>query len=152
MLSARTVVRERKTMQKRVLGKNGIEVSAIGLGCMPMSWAYGTPGNDEESIRVIHRAIELGVTLFDTADMYGPFTNEDLLGRALVGYRDQVIVASKGGYIVTDPQTYGLERNGKPAYLKAACDASLRRLRVDYIDLYYLHRPDPEVPIEESVG
>src|SRR5439155_21654250 len=101
-------------MQKRIIGRSGIEVSAIGLGCMPMSWGYGTPGNEEESIGVIHRAIELGVTLFDTADMYGPFTNETLLGRALVGYRNQVRVATKGGYIVTDPQHYGLERNGRP--------------------------------------
>jgi aryl-alcohol dehydrogenase-like predicted oxidoreductase len=138
-------------MQKRTLGSSGIEVGAIGLGCMGMNWAYGK-GDDDESVKVIHRAIELGVTLFDTADAYGPFTNEELVGKALKGYREKVTLATKCGLVVTDREHHTYARNAKPAYIKAACEASLRRLGVETIDLYQLHRPDPEVAIEESVA
>ncbi len=141
-------------MQKRKLGSSGIEVSEIGLGCMSMSWAYGdfSSQNESDSIRLIHRAIELGVTLFDTADAYGPFTNEELVGRALKGYRDQVVIATKCGLIVADKSYYTYARNASPQYIRAACEGSLKRLGIEVIDLYQLHRPDPEVPIEESVG
>lgn len=138
-------------MQKRKLGSTGIEVGAIGLGCMGMSWAYGQP-DEAEGVRVIHRAIELGVTLFDTADAYGPFTNEALVGRVLKGYREQAVIATKCGLVVTDPATHTYGRDGSPAHIKAACEGSLKRLGIEAIDLYQLHRPDPLVPIEESVG
>jgi len=138
-------------MQTRKLGNSGLEVGAIGLGCMGMSWAYGV-GDEDESIKVIQRAIELGVTLFDTADAYGPFTNEILVGRALKEQRDKVILATKCGLVVTDPATHQYARKATPTYIQAACEASLKRLGVEVIDLYQLHRPDPEVPIEESVG
>ncbi len=138
-------------MEKRTLGSSGIEVGKIGLGCMGMSWLYGK-GDDVESIKVIHRAIELGVTLFDTADAYGPFTNEELVGKALKGYRDQVTLATKCGLVVTDREHHTYARNARPDYIKAACEGSLKRLGVQVIDLYQLHRPDPEVPIEESVA
>lgn len=135
-------------MYTRMLG--GLEVPALGLGCMGMSEFYG-PGDEAESIATLHRAIELGVTLLDTADMYGPFTNEELVGRAIHGIRDRVIVATKCG-IVRDPQNPSSRSiSGKPDYIKSACDASLRRLGIDYIDLYQLHRADPQTPIEESV-
>ena len=136
-------------METRRLG--GLTVSAIGLGCMGMSEFYG-PRDDTESIATIHRALELGVTLLDTADMYGPFTNEELVGRAIRGKRDQVVLATKCG-IVRDPDNKMLRGvNGTPDYIKQACDASLRRLGVDHVDLYQLHRVDQTVPIEESVG
>jgi aryl-alcohol dehydrogenase-like predicted oxidoreductase len=136
-------------MHTRKLGP--LQVSALGLGCMGMSDFYG-PRDEAESIATLHRALELGVTLLDTADMYGPFTNEELLGRALEGRRDQVVLATKCGIIrsATDPTVRGID--GSPAYIRAACDASLRRLRVEVIDLYQLHRVDPKTPIEESVG
>lgn len=139
-------------MQQRRLGSSNIQVSAIGLGCMGMSWAYGTPADETEAIGVIHRAIELGVTLFDTADVYGPFTNETLVGKALLGKRDQVTLATKCGLIVSNFEPIEYRRDGSPAYITAACEASLKRLNVDVIDLYYLHRPDPNVPIEDSMG
>jgi len=138
-------------MKTRTLGKNGLKVSAIGLGCMGMSEFYG-PGDEAESIATIHRALDLGVTFLDTADMYGPFTNEELVGRAIKGRRDQVVLATKCG-IVRDPSNKTVRGiNGQPAYVREACDASLKRLGVDHVDLYQLHRVDPMTPIEESVG
>jgi aryl-alcohol dehydrogenase-like predicted oxidoreductase len=137
-------------MQKRHLGNSGIEVGVIGLGCMGMSWVYGSTDQTQAN-RVINRAIDLGVTLFDTADIYGSFTNEEMLGRAIAGKRDKVILATKGGNVF-DPVTRSMQRNGTPAHLKAACEASIKRLGVEVIDLYQLHRVDPQVPVEESVG
>jgi aryl-alcohol dehydrogenase-like predicted oxidoreductase len=138
-------------MNTRTLGNQGLTVSEIGLGCMGMSEFYGG-SNDDESTATIHRALELGVTLLDTSDAYGPHTNEELVGRAIAGRRGEVVLATKFG-IVRDPED-PMKRSisGRPDYLKGACDGSLRRLGVDYIDLYYQHRVDPEVPIEETVG
>ncbi|AUX44413.1 aldo/keto reductase [Sorangium cellulosum] len=136
-------------MHTRKLGP--LQVSALGLGCMGMSDFYG-PRDEAESIATIHRALELGVTLLDTADMYGPFTNEELVGRAIEGRRGSVVLATKCG-VVRDPKDATIRGiNGTPEYIRAACDASLKRLRVDVIDLYQLHRVDPKTPIEESVG
>jgi aryl-alcohol dehydrogenase-like predicted oxidoreductase len=138
-------------MIQRRLG-DGLEVSALGLGCMGMSEFYG-PHDDKESSSTIRRALEVGINFLDTADVYGPYLNEELVGRAIRGYRrDQLVIASKFG-IVRDPKNPGLRGvNGKPAYVRQACEASLRRLGVDYIDLYYQHRVDPNTPIEETVG
>jgi aryl-alcohol dehydrogenase-like predicted oxidoreductase len=138
-------------MEQRTLGTQGLEVSAEGLGCMGMSEFYGA-GDDVESVATIHRAIDLGVTLLDTADMYGPHVNEVLVGEAIADRRDQVILATKFGIQrdPIDPRMRGV--NGRPDYVHRACDASLRRLNLDYIDLYYQHRVDPSVPIEETVG
>ncbi|MGO9900542.1 MAG: aldo/keto reductase [Solirubrobacteraceae bacterium] len=138
-------------MQERALGRQGLTVSAQGLGCMGMSEFYG-PGDDAESIATIHRALDLGVTLLDTADIYGPHTNELLVGRAIADRRDQVVLATKFG-IVRDPENPRMRGvNGRPEYVRACCEASLRRLAVDHIDLYYQHRVDQSVPIEETIG
>jgi aryl-alcohol dehydrogenase-like predicted oxidoreductase len=137
-------------MKTRKLGSQGLTVSELGLGCMGMSEFYGT-GDEAESIATIHRALELGVTLLDTADMYGPFTNEQLVGKAIASHRDRVVLATKFGIQRSEDSGFrGI--NGSPDYVHQACDASLQRLGIDYIDLYYLHRVDPKVPIEDTVG
>jgi aryl-alcohol dehydrogenase-like predicted oxidoreductase len=137
-------------METRKLGSQGLEVSKLGLGCMGMSEFYGT-GDEDESIATIHRAIELGITFIDTADMYGPFTNEKLVGKAIAGRRDQVVLATKFGNERGEDGSF-LGVNGKPDYVRKACDASLQRLGVDHIDLYYQHRVDTETPVEETWG
>src|ERR671933_1426018 len=137
-------------MDIRKLGQQGLEVSEQGLGCMGMSEFYGA-GDDDESIATIHRALELGVTFLDTADMYGPFKNEELVGRAIRDRRDSVVLATKFGN-VRGENGERLGIRGDAEYVREACDASLRRLGVDHIDLYYQHRVDPETEIEETVG
>jgi aryl-alcohol dehydrogenase-like predicted oxidoreductase len=137
-------------MEQRALGRDGLRVSALGLGLMSMSGVYG-PGDDETSIAVIRAALDRGVTLFDSSDMYGWGHNETLLGRALEGRRREAVVATKFGQ-VRNPQGGGNLVDGRPEYVRQACEASLRRLRVDAIDLYYQHRVDPKVPIEETIG
>ena len=147
------------TLPTRTLGHAGLEVSSLGLGCMGMSQSYG-PTDERESIATIHRAIELGVTLFDTAEVYGPFTNEELLGRALKGRRDQVIIATKFGWRIDDHPGDGSESldikplglDSRPEHVREAVEGSLRRLQTDHIDLLYQHRVDPAVPIEDVVG
>jgi aryl-alcohol dehydrogenase-like predicted oxidoreductase len=138
-------------MDQRTLGTQGLTVSAQGLGCMGMSEFYGS-ADEGEAVATIHRALDLGVTLFDTADVYGPYTNEQLVGGALADRRDEVVLATKFGIVrdPNDPRVRGV--NGRPEYVLDSCDASLRRLGLDYIDLYYQHRVDPDVPIEETVG
>jgi aryl-alcohol dehydrogenase-like predicted oxidoreductase len=137
-------------MQQRRLGSQGLEVSAEGLGCMGMSQSYGE-ADEVEAVATIHRALELGVTFLDTANVYGPFTNERLVGRAVAGRRDQVVIATKFGLQGRDGGG-GMQVNGRPEYVRACCDASLERLGTDRIDLYYQHRVDPAVPIEETWG
>ncbi len=137
-------------MRQRKLGREGLEVSAMGLGCMGMSEFYGN-SDERESIATIHRALELGVNFLDTADMYGPFKNEELVGRAIKGRRDAVIIATKFGNVRGEDGSF-LGINGRPEYVRRACEASLRRLGVDTVDLYYQHRVDPNTPIEETVG
>jgi aryl-alcohol dehydrogenase-like predicted oxidoreductase len=137
-------------MQTRTLGQSGLKVSAIGLGCMGMAEFYG-PSNEAESIATIHRAVALGVNFLDTADMYGPFTNEEMLGRAIKGHRSQIVLATKFANVRGKNGEF-LGVRGDAAYVKESCEASLRRLGVDHIDLYYQHRVDPAVPIEETIG
>ncbi len=138
-------------MQQRFLGD--LAVSAIGLGCMPMSWGYNVKAADkDESRATLHRAVELGVTLLDTADVYGPFTNEELIGECITadGLRDKVVLATKVGLLYSSSTGYG--QDASPEHIRRACDASLARLKTDHIDLYQLHRVDPKVPIEDSIG
>ncbi len=138
-------------MKTRQLGRSGLMVSALGLGCMGMSDFYG-PLDDAESTRTLHRALELGVNFFDTADMYGPYKNEELISKAFKGKRDEIVLATKFGILryPNEPARRGI--SGRPEYVQAACEASLKRLGTDYIDLYYQHRVDPNTPIEETVG
>jgi aryl-alcohol dehydrogenase-like predicted oxidoreductase len=138
----------------RTLGADGPAVGAVGLGCMGMTWAYGAADRDDaQSIAVIHRALELGVTLIDTADMYGPYTNEELVGRALADRRDDAVLATKVGIVVEEgPPTYRLGRDGRPEHIREGIDASLKRLNVAHVDLYQLHRVDEKVPVEETWG
>jgi len=140
-------------MQKRKLGKSGLEVSAIGLGCMGMSASYGQPLDKQEAISLLRKAVELGVTFFDTAEVYGPFTNEELVGEALAPFRTQVVIATKFGFKL-DPagQRPWVGLDSRPEHIKEAAEGSLRRLRTDVIDLYYQHRVDPQVPIEDVAG
>jgi aryl-alcohol dehydrogenase-like predicted oxidoreductase len=139
------------TLSKRKLGSQGLEVSAIGLGCMGMSQSYG-PADEGESIATLHRAIELGCTFLDTAEVYGPLTNEELLGRALKGRRNQVAIATKFGFRFEDGKQVGTERDSQPEHIREAVEGSLRRLGTDHIDLLYQHRIDPAVPIEDVAG
>src|ERR1700726_3412654 len=139
-------------MQKRKLGRSNLEVSVLGLGCMGMSFAYGPAGEKQEMISVIRRAVERGVTFFDTAEVYGPFTNEELVGEALAPFRDQVVIVTKFGFKL-DPNTgkqAGLD--SRPEHIKQVAEASLKRLRTGVIDLFYQHRVDPDVPIEDVAG
>jgi aryl-alcohol dehydrogenase-like predicted oxidoreductase len=138
-------------MQTRKLGRSGPTVSALGLGCMGMSFAYGET-DDDESIATIHRALDLGVTLLDTADQYGPHTNERLVGRAIAGRRDEVFLATKFGLVRDPGDLLNTRVNGRPEYVRSSIEGSLQRLGVDHVDLYYLHRVDSDTPIEETVG
>jgi aryl-alcohol dehydrogenase-like predicted oxidoreductase len=137
-------------MQKRILGKSKLEVSAIGLGCMGMSFGYGQVHDKKEMITLIHAAVEKGVTFFDTAEVYGPYTNEELVGEALEPYRGKVAIATKFGFDFKDGKQSGL--NSRPDHIKEVAEASLKRLRIDAIDLFYQHRVDPNVPIEDTAG
>src|ERR1700694_3206286 len=137
-------------MQKRKLGKSNLEVSAIGLGCMGMSFGYGPAADKQEMISLIRSAVERGVTFFDTAEAYGPFTNEELVGEPLAPFRHQVVIATKSGFTFESGGQRGLD--SRPAHIKEVAEASLKRLKVDAIDLFYQHRVDPNVPIEEVAG
>lgn len=140
-------------MQKRKLGKSNLEVSAIGLGCMGLNFGYGQPTPREEGIKLIRAAVDHGVTFFDTAEIYGPLTNEELVGEALQPFRDQVVIATKFGFAAATPEeTHWSALNSRPEHIKQAVEGSLKRLRVETIDLYYQHRVDPNVPIEEVAG
>src|SRR5438093_7668424 len=138
-------------MKKRKLGKSGLEVSAIGLGCMGMSFAYGTPKNKQEMISLLRAAAERGITCFDTAEVYGPFANEELVGEGLVPFREQVVIATKFGFKI-GPKGEQTGLDSRPEHIKEVADASLKRLRTDVIDLFYQHRVDPGVPIEDVAG
>jgi aryl-alcohol dehydrogenase-like predicted oxidoreductase len=137
-------------MQKRTLGRGGLDVSALGFGCMGLSFSYGVPTSREDGIAVIRAAVEGGVTFFDTAEVYGPFTNEEVVGEALAPVRDQVVIATKFGFRVENGKMAGLD--SRPEHIREVADASLQRLRTDRIDLFYQHRVDPEVPIEDVAG
>src|SRR6188768_828743 len=139
-------------MKKRKLGKSGLEVSAIGLGCMGMSFGYGPPKDKQEMISLLHAAVERGVTFFDTAEVYGPFANEELVGEGLAPFRDQVVIATKFGFKL-DPKTgRSIGVDSRPEHIKEVAEASLKRLKTDVIDLLYQHRVDPEVTIEDVAG
>jgi aryl-alcohol dehydrogenase-like predicted oxidoreductase len=137
-------------MQKRTLGRSGLEVSALGLGCMGMSHAYGKPKDKQEMIGLLHQAVDLGVTLFDTAEMYGPYTNEELVGEALAPFRDKVVIATKFGFQIENGRGNGL--NSRPEHIRKVAEESLRRLRIECIDLFYQHRVDPSVAMEDVAG
>jgi len=137
-------------MQKRTLGTSGLDVSAIGFGCMGLSFGYGQPTGREEGVAIIRAAVDAGVTFFDTAEVYGPFTNEELVGEALAPVRDRVVIATKFGFNIEGGKQAGL--NSRPAHIREAADASLKRLQTDRIDLFYQHRVDPDVPIEDVAG
>jgi len=139
-------------MQKRKLGKSNLEVSAIGLGCMGMSFGYGPPKDKQDMISVIRSAIELGVTFFDTAEVYGPFTNEELVGEALAPVREQVVIATKFGFKFNSETGKQAGLDSRPEHIKQVAEASLKRLRTNVIDLFYQHRVDPDVPIEDVAG
>src|SRR5881398_3051045 len=137
-------------IQKRTLGNSNLEVSAIGLGCMGMSFGYGPAADKKEMIALIRTAVERGVTFFDTAEVYGPFVNEELVGEALAPLRDRVVIATKFGFKIENGKQAGLD--SRPAHIKEVAEASLKRLKTDVIDLFYQHRVDPEVPIEDVAG
>src|SRR5476651_637529 len=141
-------------MKKRILGNSGLEVSALGLGCMGMSFSYGPPKDKQEMISLLRAAVERGITFFDTAEVYGPFTNEELVGEALAPFRGRVVIATKFGFDLsgsdTRPGAAGL--NSRPEHIKEVAEGSLKRLKVDVIDLLYQHRVDPNVPIEDVAG
>jgi aryl-alcohol dehydrogenase-like predicted oxidoreductase len=139
-------------MQKRKLGRSNLEVSAIGFGCMGMSFGYGPAKDEQEMVSVIRSAVDLGVTFFDTAEIYGPFTNEELVGKALLPVRDQVVIATKFGFQIDPDRKQSSGLNSQPEHIKEAVERSLKRLRVDVIDLLYQHRVDPNVPIEDVAG
>src|SRR5690242_13980193 len=141
----------RQSMDRRTLGTQGLEVSAQGLGCMGMTWAYG-PGDERSGLETIHRALELGVTFLDTAEIYGPHTNEELVGRAIAGHRDEFEIATKFGFAVDPDNPRARKVDGSPENVRRAVEGSLQRLGTDHVDLYYQHRVDPNVPIEETVG
>lgn len=144
-----------KTLQKRKLGNSGLEVSALGLGCMGMSWSYGTPKSKDEMITLLRSAVEQGVTFFDTAEVYGPFINEELLGEALAPFKGEVVIATKFGWAPankSEADSRWNALNSRPEHIKKVVEGSLKRLKVDAIDLYYQHRVDPEVPIEDVAG
>ena len=139
-------------MKKRKLGKSGLEVSAIGLGCMGMSFGYGPPKDKREMISLLHAAVERGVTFFDTAEVYGPFTNEELVGEGLAPFRERVVIATKFGFKLDPKSGRSIGVGSRPEHIKEVAEASLKRLRTDVIDLFYQHRVDPEVPIEDVAG
>src|SRR5438094_9493421 len=136
-------------MKKRELGKSGLEVSAIGLGCMGMSFGYGPPKDKQEMIELLRAAVECGITFFDTAEVYGPFTNEELLGEALAPFREQVVIATKFGFKLDPDSGRSIGVDSRPHHIKEVADTSLKRLKTDFIDLFYQHRVDPAVPIED---
>src|SRR5580700_8423760 len=137
-------------MNKRKLGTSNLEVSALGLGCMGLSYGYGPATDKQQAISLIRAAVERGVTFFDTAEVYGPFTNEELVGEALAPFRKQVVIATKFGFKIENGKQAGLD--SRPAHIKEVADASLKRLKTDFIDLFYQHRVDPDVPIEDVAG